>query len=57
MNRSDYNKKLVTGLLLICAIFYIAKIIFQKEHFGGIMGKGDNNTEEKKEVKKRSQNI
>ena len=56
MNNSDYNTKLISGLLLICAIFYIAKIVFQKEHFGGMMGKGmfgkgDKNTEEDKENK------
>ena len=60
MNKSDYNTKLIKGLLLICSIFYIAKIIFQKEHFGGIMskgmfGKGDDKTEEKKKEKKKEE--
>lgn len=60
MNNSDYNTKLVSGLLIICAIFYVAKIVFQKEHFGGMMGKGmfgkgdDKKKEEKKEGKKNT---
>ena len=51
MKNKKLSINLIQGLLIILVLFFTLKLFFQKEHFGGMMGKSSKKKEEKSKAK------